>query len=118
MNLTTPIGLLTVFCTHWGLNGAERERQGARLAELAGSVSGPVLICGDFNEGPEAAGITALRSRVGLADADADLNRLTYPADTPTARIDYILYPSELSLRAISPVSSLASDHLPLIADF
>ena len=118
VNLTTPMGLLNVFCTHWGLNGAERERQGARLAELVAAASGPVLICGDFNEGPEAAGISALRSQAGLADADADLDRLTYPADKPAARIDYVLYPPELTLRAVSPVSSQASDHLPLIADF
>ena len=118
VNLTTPQGLLTVFCTHWGLNGAERERQGARLAELTAGVGGPVLVCGDFNEGPEAAGVSALRSRANLADADADLNRLTYPADTPVARIDYVLYSPELTLQAISPVSTLASDHLPLVADF
>ncbi len=30
VTLDTPHGLLTVFCTHWGLNGAERERQAAR----------------------------------------------------------------------------------------
>lgn len=118
VNLTTPTGLLTVFCTHWGLNGAERERQGARLAELVDAVAGPVLVCGDFNEGPEAAGISALRSRADLADADADLNRLTYPADTPAARIDYVLYSPSLTLQAVAPVSSQASDHFPVVADF
>ncbi len=118
VNLTTPQGLLTVFCTHWGLNGAERERQAARLTELVTSASGPVLVCGDFNEGPVAAGISALRMHTGLADADAGLNRLTYPADTPAARIDYVLYSLPLTLQSVSPVTTLASDHLPLIADF
>ncbi len=118
VNLTTPMGLLTVFCTHWGLNGAERERQGAHLAKLVADAVGPVLVCGDFNEGPKAAGISALRARADLADADADLNRLTYPADTPAARIDYVLYSPELMLRAITPINSQASDHLPLVADF
>ncbi len=118
VSLTTPTGLLTVFCTHWGLNGKERERQGARLAKLVTAVSGPVLVCGDFNEGQDAPGIRLLRERTGLQDADADLNRRTYPADKPEARIDYILYSPELSLSAISPVETLASDHLPLVAEF
>lgn len=118
VSLTTPIGPLTVFCTHWGLNGAERERQAARLAELVAAVPGSVLVCGDFNEGPDAPGISALRSRTGLADADIDKNRLTYPADRPAARIDYVLYSLELTLQNVFPVTTLASDHLPLIADF
>lgn len=118
VNLTTPTGLLTIFCTHWGLNGAERERQGARLAELVTSASSPVLVCGDFNEGSDAPGISLLRERTGLQDADAVQNRLTYPADKPEARIDYILSSPELSLSAVFPIETLASDHLPLVAEF
>ena len=118
VSLTTPLGLLTVFCTHWGLNGAERERQGARLADLVLAVPGPVLVCGDFNEDAEAPGLGLLRSQTGLQDADAAERRLTYPADTPAARIDYILHSPGLKLQDVFPVSSLASDHLPLIADF
>jgi len=118
VSLTTPDGLLTVFCTHWGLNGAERERQAARLADLVQAASGPVLVCGDFNEGPTAPALSALLERTQLADAGADQNRLTYPTDVPAARIDYVLYSAPLALRSISPLTTLASDHLPLVADF
>jgi len=118
VSLTTPLGLLTVFCTHWGLNGTERERQGARLANLVLAVPGPVLVCGDFNEDAEAPGLRLLLSQTGLLDADTAERRLTYPADTPAARIDYILHSPSLTLQDIFPVSSLASDHLPLVADF
>ena len=118
VNLTTETGPLTVFCTHWGLNGAERQRQGARLAELVQAASGPVIVCGDFNERPDALGIRALLAATGLSDADASQNRLTYPADTPEARIDYVLYSPSLILQSVSPLQTLASDHLPLIADF
>ena len=118
VNLTTPAGPLTVFCTHWGLNSAERERQAARLAELLAAVSGPILVCGDFNENSEASGLRQLLSQTGLQDADADSRRLTYPADTPAARIDYILSSPELTLQNVFPVTTLASDHLPLVADF
>lgn len=118
VNLTTPNGLLTVFCTHWGLNGVERERQGARLAELTAAVPGPVLVCGDFNEDAGAPGLRLLLSQSDLQDADATEKCLTYPSDTPAARIDYVLYSSELVLQNIFPVTTLASDHLPLVADF
>jgi len=116
VSLTTPIGPLTVFCTHWGLNGAER--QAARLAELVAAVPGSVLVCGDFNEDAGAPGLRLLLSQTGLQDADVGKRRLTYPADTPAARIDYVLYPPELTLQNVFPVHSLASDHLPLVAEF
>ena len=109
---------LTVFCTHWGLSGAERERQAARLAELVRDVSGRVVVGGDFNERPDAAGIRSLLTQTGLSDADAAQNRLTYPADAPEARIDYFFYSPEITLLEVSPVLSLASDHFPLAAVF
>ena len=109
---------LTVFCTHWGLNGAEREKQAARLSELVAAVPGPVIVGGDFNEGPESAAVRALMTRTGLLDADATLNRRTYPADVPEARIDYLFYSPVLSLTEIFPVETRVSDHLPLAAEF
>ena len=118
VNLTTPTGPLTIFCTHWGLNGAERERQGARLAELVRDAPGPVLVCGDFNEDAAAPGLTRLMSQTGLEDADAAEKRLTYPADTPAAQIDYILFSPALTLQSVFPVETFASDHLPIVADF
>lgn len=118
VHLTTEAGPMTVFCTHWGLNREERLRQGARLAELVQAASGPVLVCGDFNEGPDAPGIQAFLAATGLSDADAAQNHLTYPADTPEARIDYVFYSPSLILQSIFPQETLASDHLPLIADF
>ncbi len=116
--LSAPFGPLTIFCTHWGLNGMEREGQAARLADLILSVSEPVILGGDFNEGPESPGIRRLLALTGLKDADESLGRLTYPADVPEARIDYLFYSPQFTLREVYPVSTLVSDHLPLIAEF
>ena len=118
VTLETPDGLLTVFCTHWGLNGAERERQAARLAELIAGVSGPVIFCGDLNEGPDAPAVRLLLERTGLSDADAARNHLTYPTEAPEARIDYVFFSPALTLAGVSVVETFASDHLPLVADF
>lgn len=118
VTLDAPVGLLTIFCTHWGLNEEERQRQAARLAELVLAISGPVIVAGDFNERPNAPGVRLLLERTGLRDADAAQDRLTYPADTPEARIDYLFYSPALALGSVSVIPTLASDHLPLLADF
>lgn len=109
---------LTIFCTHWGLNEAEREKQAARLSELVKAVSTPVIIGGDFNEGPESAAVGTLLARTGFVDADAALSRHTYPADVPETRIDYFFYSPSLILTEIFPVETRVSDHLPLVAEF
>ena len=118
VTLETPGGLLNLFCTHWGLNGAERERQAAQLVELVEAVSGLVIVCGDLNEGPAAPAVRLLLDRTGLSDADAALNRLTYPTERPEARIDYVFFSPSLALTGVSVLETPASDHLPLIADF
>ena len=118
VDFATPNGPLTVFNTHWGLSSEERLKQAARLAELAANAPTPALLCGDFNERADAPGLRLLLERTGLADADAAENRLTYPADHPDARIDFILHPSALTLQSLTLIETLASDHLPLVAEF
>ena len=111
------IGSLSVFCTHWGLNDEERVKHAEFLAPLIAKAKLPVVVCGDFNEGPTAAGVMKLIAETGLIDADAEQNRATFVSDNPKERIDYILYSSDLALRYFEIVDSLASDHLPLLAD-
>lgn len=112
------VGALTVFCTHWGLNGDERAAQAAALAERVNAAPGPVIVCGDLNEGPDAPAVSALLAGTGLRDADAEQNRPTFPAGSPSGRIDYVLYTKGLHLTSIEIDSSLASDHYPVRVDF
>ena len=108
---------LTVFCTHWGLESDERLRQGEALAALIESAPRPLLVCGDFNERIDSPGLSAMVMAAGLIDADGQHNRNTFVADNPRERIDYILYSPDLSVQNIEVVSTLASDHLPVLAD-
>jgi endonuclease/exonuclease/phosphatase family metal-dependent hydrolase len=108
---------LTVICTHWGLQEEERQEQAEALAGLVAGAAKPLVLCGDLNEGPEAEGVRALLAATGLIDADAIRNRPTFTSSDPTVRIDYCLHSPDLSARHIEVVSSLASDHLPLLAD-
>ncbi len=108
---------ITVFCTHWGLRDRERERQAAQLAQWVNGARSPVIVCGDFNEGPDGAAWQHLVRQTGLADA-AENSGPTYPADAPRARIDAILCSPSLSVTGAGAVPTLASDHLPVWADF
>jgi len=118
VRLDTPNGPLTLFCTHFGLSGEERVKQAARLAELFIGASHPVLVCGDFNERPDAPAVRLLRERTGLADADAERDCWTYPVNALEARIDYVFHSPSLACRSLSVIETEASDHLPLVGEF
>jgi len=109
---------LTVFCTHWGLDPEERSHQAIALAEGVRAAGGPVIVCGDFNEDAEGEGVRSLLDLTGLKDADAALNRPTFIADNPTARIDFVMHSGDLVARNVEVIRTLASDHLPLLVDF
>ncbi len=118
VRLDTPTGPLAVFCTHFGLNGEERVKQAASLAALVQASAYPVLVCGDFNERPDAPAVSRLVSQTGLLDADAAQDRWTYPTNALEGRIDYLFYSPTLTCQSVSAVESQASDHLPVVGEF
>lgn len=91
------------------------------LAALA-DVRGPLVVTGDFNEEPPG-GAYELMLKAGFADAwtragaQDRAGGLTYPADKPTKRIDYVFYRNlGGDVRAAASVpDTLASDHRPLV---
>jgi endonuclease/exonuclease/phosphatase family metal-dependent hydrolase len=94
------------------------------LAALA-DVRGPLVVTGDFNEEPPG-GAYELMRKAGFADgwrrsclacAAEPPGGLTYPADKPTKRIDYIFYRGlgDDENATASVPDTLASDHRPLI---
>ena len=116
LNLSTPDGLLTVFCTHFGLESGERVIQARELAALVNAARAPKLVCGDFNEEATAAGVVELIGAANLIDADPG-GPPTFDSEHPSRRIDMILHDPSISTHAVSVLESLASDHLPLVAD-
>ena len=118
VRLDTPHGPIVVFCTHFGLSGPERQKQAASLAALVQSAAYPVLVCGDFNERPDAPAVRALLSQTDLRDADAAEDRWTYPTNALEGRIDYLFYSPSLICQNIAVVESQASDHLPVVGEF
>lgn len=117
--LDTSSGSLSVFCTHLGLDSEERVQQSAEIAGVINSTDYPAVLCGDFNEtdsSPAVAGLAAsanLQDLAGSLGADAP----TFPADAPTSRIDFIFATPRIRCTCAAVIESLASDHLPVLAD-
>jgi len=84
-------------------------------------VKGPLIISGDFNDVPDGNAYQLMRADFDdawVASANT-LSGLSYPADKPAKRIDYIFARRTDALRAKRTwtVETLASDHIPVVAD-
>ncbi len=108
---------LQVVNTHLGLRLGERSEQVRRLLEEANAHEGPTLFMGDFNVWRRR---SRLLARLG-APAERALAPATFPSSWPLIALDRIwTRPLALldSVRAVrTPLTTAASDHLPLEAD-
>jgi endonuclease/exonuclease/phosphatase family metal-dependent hydrolase len=119
---------INVLTTHLGLVPREQRLQAAALVgkDWLGhpDCKGPTLLAGDFN----ATSIT--RPYQTLARNHADCQRQlglkptlkTFPSGFPAIRIDHVFVSPEIRVTDVrapfSPLSRMASDHLPLVVDF
>jgi endonuclease/exonuclease/phosphatase family metal-dependent hydrolase len=119
--------VLHVFNVHLGTALIERRHQGRKLIapELLSDVSlaAPRIVLGDFNEWTAGLATRLLRSHMQSADMRAHLQRSrTYPGVLPFLHLDHIYYDDVLRLEKLTLCRTrkalIASDHLPLIADF
>lgn len=121
---------LEVFNLHLGLSAREREQQvgvlarSRELAALAPEV--PCLVGGDFNDWrfllqPAFYGPLRFRSATDRPKSLTGALR-TFPSFFPQGALDRIYYRGRLRLtgarRCRLPLARVASDHLPVIADF
>ncbi len=90
----------------------------AQLLKALAEVRGPVIVAGDFNEEPPG-GAYEMMLRAGFADGWTPQTTagLTYPADKPAKRIDYVFHRGLGEVERISATvpDTLASDHRPLV---
>jgi endonuclease/exonuclease/phosphatase family metal-dependent hydrolase len=107
--------------THLSLHPGERRRHAEEVADLVRALHTPTVIGGDLNELPDGKAVSALGAR--FADAwllGGDADGLTFPADEPTARIDYVFVTEGIRVeRAVVPGGPdvrTASDHRPVVA--
>ncbi|MHB1460209.1 MAG: endonuclease/exonuclease/phosphatase family protein [Armatimonadota bacterium] len=118
VQISTEQGDLSVFCTHWGLNGEERIKQAGETAAAINATTGPKIICGDLNETADHAAVSTLISLTGLRDLAIESGHaeFTFSSDTPDCRIDYMLASRELTASNVTVINSQASDHRPVLA--
>lgn len=115
-----------VLNTHLGLSRRERA---AQMQALLGpgwlahpGCHHPVVLCGDFNALPRSPVHRAFRKI--LRDAALHVKasrRATFPSRFPFLRLDYLFVSPSLPILSVNtpstPLTRLASDHLPVIAD-
>jgi endonuclease/exonuclease/phosphatase family metal-dependent hydrolase len=122
---------LEVFNLHLGLSARERVKQIALLArshEFSGvPKETPLLVGGDFNDWrsllwPVFTGPLGFRCAVDAARTNGRQFLATYPSFSPQGALDRIYFRGPLDLASIRrcrlQVSRVASDHLPVIAEF
>jgi endonuclease/exonuclease/phosphatase family metal-dependent hydrolase len=92
-----------------------------QLLQALDGVKGPLIVVGDFNEvpGAEAHRMMTEKFRDAWTESRAVGEGLSYPADKPANRIDYIFYRIDDPVRAgrAWTINTLASEHLPVVAD-
>lgn len=95
--------------THLGLSSAVRKSQKARILEAL-PVGQPLILVGDFNEGPTTLG--RLGERLSLAPA-----KPSFPAGAPDRAIDFVFHSEHWRVEQVDVPPTLASDHRPVVVD-
>lgn len=118
---------LQVLATHFGLSRRERTSQAESITgpEWLGhpECRFPVILCGDFNTlrgAPAYRRIAGTLRDVQRPPGSRQWARPTWPVRFPFLRIDHIFASPELTVRDFrvpqTPLTRIASDHLPLVA--
>ena len=94
-----------------------REMQVADMLRIMGSADRPTLLLGDLNAEPGDPELDPLFQRLEDVWSDDLGPGLTFPADDPVKRIDYILASSHFAVGNVEVLETEASDHCPVVAD-
>jgi endonuclease/exonuclease/phosphatase family metal-dependent hydrolase len=118
---------LHLFNLHLGTNFFERRYQARALMEYevlrAADLAGDRIVLGDLNEWTRGLVTHTLTQELRRVDLEVPMFRKrTYPALLPFLHLDYIYFEHTLRVKDAffhhSRLSMVASDHLPLVADF
>jgi endonuclease/exonuclease/phosphatase family metal-dependent hydrolase len=116
-----------VFNVHLGTAYLERRHQGRLLVEeeiLSNrELKGARIMLGDFNEWTRGLTTRLMRAHLKSVDVKNYLQRAkTFPGFLPILHLDHIYFEDRLELKGLTVhrtrTSLVASDHLPLVADF
>lgn len=92
-----------------------------QLLKFLEDVKGPLIVVADLNDVPEGSAYKLMRASFDDAwiASRASGDGFSFPADKPVKRIDHVFYRAGNRLRAKKAwvVETLASDHVPVVAD-
>ena len=116
--LIADTGGLRILNTHLDASKEDtyRLQEADHLLEIF-KTRAPRLIGGDFNSTPDSAVQARVRTS-GVRDAWTECganNELTFPADVPVKRIDYLFLTGRTKCVSASVIESSASDHRPVL---
>lgn len=116
-----------IYNVHLGTSFVERRRQARKLISESilsdANVPGPRVMLGDFNEWTRGLVTRVLTEHFRSGDIRLHLRRArTYPGVLPFMHLDHIYFDETLELERAelhrSRAALVASDHLPILADF
>ena len=108
---------IRVIVTHFGLAKGERKNELDLLMPILKSNKKPLVFMGDLNVKPEDLQLKMI-SDVLLDTAHISSSpNYTFPSDVPDRKIDYIFVSHDIKVKEVLIPSTMASDHLPYIAD-
>ncbi len=109
---------LHFFAVHLGLNSEERKRQLDEVLTYTAQVPAPEVLVGDFNAHPDSHEIQRVLDQFQDAFALGGTGSgYTSPAEGPRETIDYIFVSPDIQVASAQVIPSLASDHLPVVAE-
>ncbi|MEU8663591.1 endonuclease/exonuclease/phosphatase family protein [Actinoplanes philippinensis] len=107
----------TVSGSHLATDAAERPSQAQHWKTELDTLSGPVIVAADLNEGPGGGAWRTVED--GLSGSGDDV--ATFPAGAPSRRIDALFVSPDVTIERYEIISTdqarVASDHLPIVAD-
>lgn len=110
--------LLTLLNTHLGLTRADRMAQIGGLERLLDAADGPAVLLGDFNCPPNSKEVQRL---LGRLESSSLVAPKTWFGTYPVRVLDYVLLRAAGKVRKsfvpIDHLTTVASDHLPLVID-
>ncbi|HSK09270.1 MAG TPA: endonuclease/exonuclease/phosphatase family protein [Vicinamibacterales bacterium] len=119
-------GVLHLYNVHLSTRYFSRPHQARRLlsVDVLGhpTLTGPRIVVGDFNEWTRGVATRLMGSSFESVDVRLLGRRRTYPGLFPVLHLDHFYYDRSLALRSFrlerSRLALVASDHLPLVAEF
>ncbi|MBQ7566391.1 MAG: endonuclease/exonuclease/phosphatase family protein [Oscillospiraceae bacterium] len=103
----------TFLVTHFGLN--PDEQQNALETVLPLLENRRCVLMGDFNVTPDNAVLPPIREKMQDADAFLPQGTMSFPADVPRKKIDYIFTSRDYTVRTAKVLPVVVSDHRPYL---